>query len=330
LARYKRDERGALLERSYFGKDGEPVNGKLGVHRVVSTVNDRNFPTEERYFDGSGKPALSKGAHYVRSESNAVSETVAQAWFDAQDRPVRSDVYGAASVRTTRDERGNDILLELFDEQGRPTLGKDSFASRKRRFDAHDQAIEWSYFGVRGEPVRNKHGDVVVRQQRDARGNVVLERSFDEHAAPIANEDGYHSVEIGYDERDNPISYRYADVARQPTLGKLGYAAKRLRYDGDRLVSTSYFDASDRPVQRPSGLRDRALSVWQRWQRICPALLRCESEAGADLPRQGSASFARRATRARQQRAAVLRAAAAPAPRCARPGGARAPHRHCR
>jgi YD repeat-containing protein len=245
----KRSPQGAVLEESFFGDDGEPIRDSKGVHRIEYTVDEHGVAVEERYFDEQGQPTPSEGVYVERTQYDDVGNTRDVAFYDTQNNLVMSLAEGAARMHYTRDARGNEIKLELFDTAGRPIVGAHHFASRTRRFDEHDLAIEWAYFGTDGAPLRlSDEGDAIMRQTRDARGNVIRERFYDENAAPTLGVDGYHGVDIGYDTRDNPISYRYVDVAGAPVLVKQGYQWRKLTYDGDRLIRIEYFDAKDQPV----------------------------------------------------------------------------------
>ena len=232
-----RSPRGATLTERFFGADGEPIRDSKGVQHILYTVDDHGQEVEARYFDEQDQPTPSEGVYVKRTQYDEVGNTTDVAFFDSHDNPVISLGEGAARRHYTRDARGNETKLELFDINGRPIVGSAHFASRTRRFDEHDLPIEWAFFGVDGAPLRLLDlGDAIMRQTRDARGNVIRERFYDENAAPSLGVDGYHSVDIGYDERDNPISYRYLDVAGAPGMVKEGYQSRKLTYDGDRLV----------------------------------------------------------------------------------------------
>jgi YD repeat-containing protein len=245
----KRSPQGAVLEESFFGDDGEPIRNSEGVHRVEYVVDQHGVALEARYFDEQGQPTPSDGVYVERTQYDDVGNTRDVAFYDTQNNLVMSLTEGAARLHYTRDARGNETKLELFDAAGRPIVGAYHYASRTRRFDEHDLTVEWAYFGADGAPLRTSDvGDAIMRQTRDARGNVIRERFYDENAAPTLGVDGYHEVDIAYDARDNPISYRYLDVASAPVMVTQGYQWRKLTYDGDRLIRTEYFDAKDRPV----------------------------------------------------------------------------------
>jgi YD repeat-containing protein len=245
----KRSPQGAVLAESFFGDDGQPLRNSEGVHRVEYEVDEHGVAVEARYFDEQGQPTPSEGVYVQRTQYDDVGNTRDVAFYDTQNNLVMSLTEGAARMHYTRDARGNETKLELFDTAGRPIIGRHHYAARTRRFDEHDLTVEWAYFGTDGAPLRTSDvGDAIMRQTRDARGNVIRERFFDEAAAPSLGVDGDHGVDIGYDARDNPISYRYFDLTFAPVVVKQGYQWRKLTYDGDRLIRIEYFDAKDRPV----------------------------------------------------------------------------------
>jgi|GEM_PF-2986668 len=245
----KRSPQGAVLEECFFGDDGEPIRNSEGVHRIEYEVDQHGAAVAERYFDEQGQPTPSQGVYVERTQYDDVGNTRDVAYYDTQNNLVMSLTEGAARLHYTRDARGNETKLELFDTMGRPVVGAYHYASRTRRFDEHDLTSEWAYFGTDGAPLRTSDvGDAIMRPTRDTRGNVIRERFYDEKAAPTLGVDGYHEVDIGYDARDNPISYHYLDLASTPVMIKQGYHWRKLTYDGDRLIRTEYFDPKDQPV----------------------------------------------------------------------------------
>jgi YD repeat-containing protein len=246
--RSKRSAAGALLERSFFGARGEPVNDPSGAHRVVYAVDARGVELSRRYFDAAGQPALVDGVHEARTSSDAFGSPVTTSYFDAQGRPARDTRDGAAALRYDRDERGNALSVALLDERGLSTLGSRGWATKKHRYDELDAVIETSFFGVNGEPARDLvQGAATLRLLRSERGNVVSELSFDEQGAPTLGAGGYHRVDVEYDQRDNAASYVYSDT------GGVALRSRRLFYDGDRLIREEHVGANGKPLRTEQG-----------------------------------------------------------------------------
>jgi YD repeat-containing protein len=252
--RTKRNAVGAITEEAYFGLSGEPVLGASGAHRIVHVVDVHGLDLELRHYGKQGEPTLANGAHLVRYVSDVFGNTLETRYFDVQGAPTRSSTFDASVVRLSRDSHGNEVTMALFDERERPVIGGTHFATRKRRFDAQDLPTEWAFFDVDGAPLRlEDQGNAIMRQTRDGRGNVVSERFYDEHATPISGREGYYRVDIAYDQRDNPTSYSYFGVDGGAVTVLTGYSVRRLSYDGDRLIRTTYHDASGNLVNIDRG-----------------------------------------------------------------------------
>jgi hypothetical protein len=239
---------GVVMERSLFGLQGEPVAEAGGAHRVAFVVDERGLERERRYFDAAGHAALVDGAHLVRTSFDAFGVPLSRAYFDAQGRPAPSSQEGAAALHYERDERGNEVVLTRLDEQARPVMGPDGWATRKRRYDELDAVVETSFFDAAGKPVREQRsGAATVRELRSERDNVTTELLFDEQGAPTLGVAGYHRAEIEYDQRDNPRSYVYSDPSG------VVLRSRRLYYDGDRLTREEHLDAAGKPLLTAQG-----------------------------------------------------------------------------
>jgi hypothetical protein len=243
--RVKLNQAGAVVEESFFGQKGEAVLGPSGAHQVAHQVDARGLEVERRYFDVQGQPMLVSGVGIVRSRYDAFGNAIESAFFTLDGSSVMAQDEGAAIVRKTRDEHGNEIERRCLDALGKPVVGAPRGGARKLRYDEHDALIELAYTDADGKPARPAALDYAIkRQERDQRGNLIAESYFGADAAPLLLADGYHGVRISYDARDNAVSYGYVDVTGAPVMLTQGYQARRLSYDGDRLIRTDFFDLS--------------------------------------------------------------------------------------
>jgi hypothetical protein len=252
--RIARNAIGAIYEKSFFGATSEPVTDKWGVHRTTYELDEHGSELVRRHFDAQGEPALVQNAAVVRSEYDEYGNPAKTSYFDADDRPTRGGEHQAAALRFTRDARGNEIQLELLNEQGRPLAGKDGFATRLRTVDELDRTIEERYFSETGAPVPHLgQGCARSELQYDQRSNVTSEQCLDQQGAPTLGKRGYFRLEYSYDRRDNPITLQYLDLAGAPETLKAGYAVEKRFYDGDRHVRSDFLDAHGKPVMIDKG-----------------------------------------------------------------------------
>lgn len=252
--RLKRNSAGFVTEEAYFDRVCHAVNNAEGAHRVVLSVNGLGDVVGKSYFDASGRPLLVSGRHSERVSYDAYGNLAGAAFFDASGAPARQLALGAAALRYKRDDRGNEVELELLDAEGQVALGSDRYAVRQQRFDELDQLIETTYLDTQRRPIRErKTGAAMVRRLRDDRGNLVSEQFFDESGSPIVGAEGYHRVDFSYDARDNAVSFTYKDTSGNRVARSSGYSARRRYYDGDRVIREEFLDVLDQPTRIKDG-----------------------------------------------------------------------------
>ncbi|MDO4418409.1 MAG: hypothetical protein Q4C02_09065, partial [Eubacteriales bacterium] len=107
-----------------------------------------------------------------------------------------------------------------------------------------------------GRPAMNARGFHEARYSYDSHGNLTLEEYFDTSGNVVATVDGYARAEYTYRTDGGGNSYvltedRYAaDGTRADIPG--GYSYRRDEWDGDQILSTSFYDAQDE-LTRPTG-----------------------------------------------------------------------------
>jgi hypothetical protein len=286
-----------------FYKRGEPVAGWKGAHRVVDELDAHSLARTTRCYGTDGGPGKCRGAHRQETKRDDVGNELEVAYYDAQGQRVRSEGWKAAIVRYVNDERGNRIVTSYFDEHERPTPGPAGCATEKVRYDARDNEIERSCFGVDGAPARETASGVhLQRKTLDARGNTLSCRYLDEDGARMLGKRGYFRLGWEYDARDRLVRETFYGLAEEPVELSDGVATLASEYDaGDRWVRRSYFDVAGKPATGSEGAvrsepiydQNGYLEKWRRLDATGQEVVRCEGRATEELQREVHARFSK-------------------------------------
>jgi serine/threonine-protein kinase len=239
-----------------FGLHDEPVamrhNGAFGVILVWDRVHHVNRWT---WVDGEGRPRAVKLQAFAEEDF----------YFDARGRQVRIDSLdsnrnlvttrgyetrgGAASWRSSYDDRDRRIAAETLDPSGALVLNGEGYARFAQTLDDHGRPTEIRYFDESGRLAPAREGGAIVRQTYDERGRMLTRAFFDASDHPVSGVHGYASIHDKYDRLGNLV-----EEARFGPAGRLfaddeGIAVKRWTYDADDLlVLVSYLDANEDPT----------------------------------------------------------------------------------
>jgi hypothetical protein len=231
------DARGLELSRRYFDAAGKPAL-VFGVHEVKTRSDALGVPLATSRFDSQGRPARdtrdgAAGLRYQRDprgnetaltlldergqtlvgaggwatrkqrydELDAVLETT---FFGVNGEPVRDQELGAAAARKWRNERGNVVTEQLFDERGAPTLGRGGYERVDVEHDLRDNPTSYVYSDTNGVPVRSRRlfydGDRLIREE-----------NLGADGKPLRTPQGYASYEISYLDDGSEGPKRYFD-----------------------------------------------------------------------------------------------------------------------
>lgn len=111
--------------------------------------------------------------------------------------------------------------------------------------------VKRDYYDESGKPTIGKDGYATSVSTQDARGNVIEEAFFDEHGNAFPNQNGYYKVIRTYDADGNELTYAFFDENGKPVTTVWGYASTAFTYDARGNV------ASETTSTRPGSLRGR-------------------------------------------------------------------------
>jgi serine/threonine-protein kinase len=251
----KYDDRGLVVEESYFDTNDNPVLLSDG-YATVRYARDRSGDvTAESYLGRRGEPVLCAGGYARKTNTYEVHRRRATtALFDTSGAPVLGSA-GWSVERLTYDDRGLVVREDHLDAVGQPKVTKAGAASIVRKWDKRGNLEEEASLGPDGRPIVLPGGYAITRYGYDERDRLVGEARLGADGAPVAGAGGWSSRRLRYDELGDPVEESFFDREHKPVVAKEpGYASKRDKYDARRrLVETVYLDPAGVPAPGPDG-----------------------------------------------------------------------------
>jgi hypothetical protein len=286
--RYRRDERGMIVEEQRLGLDGAPSVADDGAQRVLYERDRSGVIAVERYRDSDGTPALSSrsgcyGLRYERDARDPRGLVQRRTCLTADDHPAPG-ASGATTDAYRYDARGCSIGVRHLGPTGQPATGYHRVHGRSYELDERCEErartclnlLEQPLACGPGEPARYVYerdaaGQIVstkhyaanaapgvdpsyqvfeIRNQWDERGSNVGRACYDASgtAAPCGRT-GFHAIKWTVDDAGRKIEERYLDV-QGGAATNLGCALRRFQYDNyDHNFETRNFDARGQLVE---------------------------------------------------------------------------------
>jgi YD repeat-containing protein len=251
-ARY--DDRGNMVEQTFFGTNGKPTLTRNGFHKIVLRYDDHGWVLERRYFAADGKtPILHKDGHaVVRSRYDRRGRPIEESYLAADDKPtwLKSGIH---RLTARYDVRGNQVETTHFGMDGRPVLSHEGIAGVTSVYDDRGNIVEQHYFGLNRRLVRNRYGYAGIVRKVDERGNVLESAYLDANGKLTLGDQGYAKLTARYDERGRRTEERYF-VANGKPVTPNGFAALIMKYDDrDNKIEELYLGSDGKPVAHPNG-----------------------------------------------------------------------------
>jgi len=266
LVREKRGEDGRLLERTFSGLDGKPVNERWEqFHKeIVSVVPGAKVQRLSVQTDTEGKPvagnrkcsnelttwdgpflvdrscqdsdakatvylpgSFQSGAHRMAQQYDSSGRLIAILLQNAEGKQV-NNANGISAIKFTYDSKGFEHTKAYFDQDGKPIVNQDAgFHREESDFDPSYRALRIAYFDADGKPMSLKF------------------RS--EYGVPL--EGAWHETKNTYESKGRLSSFAYFAVDGKPTAAPSGAHRTEYEYDatGNR-ISEALFGLDGKPV----------------------------------------------------------------------------------
>jgi hypothetical protein len=281
------DERGYVVERSFFDTDDKPMLVK-GYAKVVRVFDDRGDPVEVRYLGTRGEPLNDESGVARESKSNTVEES----FYDKAGLLVVKGGYGRKVTKF--DARGKPIETSYYGADGRSIVfdGDDGSEHLEgwrivRAFDDDGHEIERATYGTDGARRADRRGVAIRRFAFDETGLKLEEAYFGADEKPVLDvELGYAKEVSVYNAQKKRIEHAFYGAAGElvvPKAGKDRYARATFAYDArGHEITRRTFGATGAPMKTAEGLAARVTTFDNRGNAVAVDLLGEDGRAATD------------------------------------------------
>jgi hypothetical protein len=240
-----------VLKASFVDAWGRPNFSDDRMHTGALYARDAGgLIVSMRPLASDGTPALLQAASELRYERDAAGHVTRTCYFDAQGKPIKSDV-GVHCWTYKRDEFGNNVDQYAWDEQQHAVATANGAHHVAWQYDRYGNLERQSLFDLEGKPVRlDASWCAVLAYHRDAYGFLAGKDCLDGAGNPSRYDEGNSMWRASPDERGRAREYRYFDVHGNPFEPSFGYARLELEHDSfGHVTERRYFRADGRPGQ---------------------------------------------------------------------------------
>lgn len=283
----KYDENGNLIERSFFGKEGNLCNSESSSEkyaRVTQEYDKNGYLIKKRYYNDNGslvaydseEPEI-VGYNYVRDErGNAIEyapvsksgglpqgEYIIRRKFDKNDNLIETAYFAENNTATTYKKSGvhkyineynnrNQRVKEThYDTNGNVVLHNESkYASLRNAYNNRGQLIRRDYYGVDGSLCKTDYGYASYIYEYNVQGQNTRVLYTDVYGNPTTEDDHIPEWRYEYDKWGNCISSMSYDGHGSLLNTKAnGWAIYKCEYDiRGNLLWGAYYDANNNPI----------------------------------------------------------------------------------
>jgi uncharacterized caspase-like protein len=175
--------------------------------------------------------------------------------FDVDGKPREDKDDGIARYEYNYDEKGNKILEQKFGADGKPKEDRDGFARYEYKYDEKGNEILAQKFGADGKPKEDTIGFARYESKYDEKGNEILAQKFGADGKPKGDHNGIARYEYKYDEKGNKILEQYFGADGKPKEGKFAATIYEYKYDekGNKILEQK-FGADGKPKGDHNGI----------------------------------------------------------------------------
>lgn len=205
--RYKYDQNGNDIERTFWSASGQPVLCAAKVHKIVQEYNNRN-----------------QRIHWLNLDTNG--------------NAIKSSMENPPEARFEYDARGNNTAIIIFDGKGMPHNSLKGWQKQLDTFDDRNNVIETRFFDKDGKPVNDKEkGCSRIVYTYNDHGNLTKEEHYDTTKLILVQS-------FKYNKRDQPTEYITRDGNGKVPDGY--FARMVIEYEPDDITyrKLSCYDAS--------------------------------------------------------------------------------------
>lgn len=198
---FRYDDRGNVIEQTYFGIGGKPSYDGQKTHKRIKKYDERNNYVYEKNLGKDGKPIHSGNVN--------------------------------PEAKVTYDEHGNITAIVCLDGYGNPYISSDGYHRLERKYNENNLISSECYKDARGHLVKNKsNGYAKVTFTYDSKRNRTKEKYF-EVSGQLANYITYR-----YNDQNSLVEACMYNAYGKLDDSKAGFSKLRISYSSDGITPT--------------------------------------------------------------------------------------------
>jgi serine/threonine protein kinase len=236
----KRDDRGNIINETYWDGNGKPVTNEYGVHQITYKYNQSDNLIEENYYSLLGKPVLNTyGICKIKYEYS-------------DGLHIRTVRYSSANM--VSQEAGLQII--------------DGASIIEYEYDKRANIISQVYFNHKKEQINSTYGYAKIIQKFDGKDNCIQQSFFNQSNEAVEDIDQVHRYVYTYDQFGFNTSTAYFDRFNQPRNTNLTYMQKFKYNELGQRISVSYWKNENEKITRWSGEHEEQTKYNEQGQKI--------------------------------------------------------------
>lgn len=249
------DDNGFPLSVSYYDDNLLSCKHREGYAKLIIKCDSRGNQIENRFEDMSGKPCANRdGISKISVEYDRWGNPVYMANYGINGGLTRNG-EGVAGYNSNYDRFGNRIQVEFFDEGWNICSNNMGFAALKTDYEARGFPEQYAFFDVKGEKTLCNNGFASVKYHYNERGNPDVIAYFDVDGSPCLNNGGFHKVRNIYDGFGNLIEIQYSDISGNLCLSNECFAFCKIFPDSlGNVRQWICYDILGRPIKDVNGV----------------------------------------------------------------------------
>lgn len=247
VGKYEYDVYGKITRFECFIDDGILIDVPNLPSILTVKYDEHGYTSEIRAFDASGQPAERyQGAAIWRRISDDYGNQKEIATYDRNGRLIDNPKYKVAIFRREFDERGNQLRVQSFNHEEKPTVGIWGFAEIRFAYDAQNHRAMEAYFDEKGDPTTNWQGVHAYRTAYDDHGRIAQTENLGANGQPAPDASDVAIIGFRYDKWGQLSHMDYKGSDGQPTTNRKISCASQEYINDDRgnVVEIRRFDVN--------------------------------------------------------------------------------------
>jgi YD repeat-containing protein len=252
---YRYDQKGNLIEKTFYDEQGLPVNNNLGIHKTVLRYNEGGMLTDLAFFNAKSLPVSDEwGIHRYLFERNSAGQKISERTFNNLELPVKNILDGVFETKYKYDDWGRIMSSSYWVNDTIRTTNRIGCYESVPTYDRNGQAISVEYLNRSGQSSDNLFGFSNHKIIYDDRAQM-QEIAFFHGTKPVLLKDSnylvfnFHSIKYNYDYNNRIRSLEYFDNIGKPVNAVINFldqapvAVQRVEfgYQSFKLVSEKFY-----------------------------------------------------------------------------------------